>query len=182
MKPAATNSKSSIYRRIILSLLTISLVFFTLLAYVVFSINRNQNEKIIRQCGNRVSYIIKRSLHKSMLVNDNTELREIMHDLSQLSGLMQIDIYDQNGDIKHSKGRLMDYVETDIDGLIECFKAAGDASEQSPELKYSISHVDDLGRILTVCTPIMNEERCSNAACHYHGDDEPVRRTGPRRT
>lgn len=175
MKPASKNSRSSIYRSIILSLISIALVFFTLLAYVVFSINRTQSEKIIKQCGNRASYIINRALDKSMLVNDNTELREIMHDLSKLSGLMHIDIYDQEGNLKHSEGRLMEGGESDdIAGLIERFKAEDDVSDFAPEPKYSISHIDDLGRVLAVYTPIMNEMRCTNTVCHYHGDDDTV--------
>ncbi|MFH1852222.1 MAG: ATP-binding protein [Candidatus Neomarinimicrobiota bacterium] len=156
-------------------MLSISLVFFSLLAYVVFSVNRNQSEKIIRQCGNRVSFIINRALHKSMLINDNTELREIIVELTKLSGLLQIDIYDQQGNLKHATGQLSGLEsEQNIAEKIEQIHHQIDAESYSPEQFYTISRIGNIGRILKLSTPILNEPNCTNTACHIHSGDDPI--------
>ncbi len=175
MKPTRISIRSSIYRRIILSLLSISLVFFTLLAYIIFSVNRNQTEEIIQQCGNRVSYIINRALQKSMLMNDNTELREIIVDLSKLSSLLQIDIYNQEGILRHASGQLSSpESEQTITEKIDRIHLQVDSDSYGTEEFYNITRDEKSGRILSISTPILNEANCTNTTCHVHDDDDSV--------
>ena len=175
MKPARISIRSSIYRRIIFSLLSISLVFFTLLAYIVFSVNRNQTEKIIQQCGNRASYIINRALQKSMLINDNSELREIIVDMTKLPGLLQINIYNQEGVLRHASGQLaplepVQSIAEKIDGI----HRQAESDSYGTEEFYEIARDEKSGRILSVSTPILNEANCTNTSCHVHSRDDPV--------
>ncbi len=175
MKPARMSISSSIYRRIILLLLSISMVFFSALAYIIFSVNRGQTEKIIQSCGTRVSSIIHRALHKSMLINDNTELKESLVDMTQFSGIVEISIYNHDGMLRHSSRDSANHKSIQSVTVIMDNMHRQVAEDPVQIDGYTSIHKDaDSGRILSVYSPILNENRCTNTTCHVHSPDESI--------
>ncbi|NQV36703.1 MAG: hypothetical protein HQ509_01715 [Candidatus Marinimicrobia bacterium] len=175
MKPDRINIGSSIYRRIIISLLFISLVFFTLLASIIFNVNRNQTENTIQQFGARVSTIINRTLQESMLENDDTELVEIMVDLTKFSGVKQINIFNQEGLLQHSSSQGPN-VTMDTLLVIPMNRFQEKMAGESSDAKNYCDIIKDKvqGRILSISTQILNEDRCTNNDCHVHSEDDSL--------
>ncbi|GEM_PF-147609 len=173
--------RSSIYGRVVY-ILTVSLIVLFILFNIVFrSIYIDFFNKTIRQSGDNISSIVEGSLYYSMLENDKGMLQRTLDIISTMSGIHQVNMYDDMDNLAYSSIVPGDYehgnpncksCHTDLDDLfpetIKSYHIVGDTSDCS---KYSSGSE---GRQLLIRTPILNEPSCSAAACHAHSSTDEV--------
>lgn len=173
--------RSSIYGRVVY-IITGSLVILFILFNIVFrSIYSDFFNKTIRQSGDNISSIVEGSLYYSMLENDKGMLQRTLDVISTISGIEQVNMYDDSDNLAYSS-----IVKGDeAHGNPNCKACHDDLDELFPQKLKSYHIVGDtsncgvLGstqnrRQLLIRTPILNEPSCYAAACHAHDKNDEV--------
>lgn len=115
---------------------------------------------------------VVRATHYSMMKDDRDSLRNILANVNHLGEVERIRIYDQASRPKFS----------DLEGVTPpgSFAVLVDdwsmdiARGNHPNGNKTLHQVDHDHGFIAVNMPILNEPKCSTAACHFHGEDEPV--------
>lgn len=106
----------------------------------------------------------------SAMMEDNRKaIQEIVTNIGTRSDVELLKIYDQEGIARYTGREEPDTLATIIDSHISDFLQADTAAERG--VRHSVDH--DNGHI-AVSFPIMNEPKCSTAACHFHDADGAV--------
>ncbi len=166
---------SSIYGRAVILILSMSIIFFIFLAFLLMSFNQRYVSHILQGCGNRVSVIVNHALNQSMLLNDNTELLELMHSISEMEDIAGINIYNNSGELRHtSYGSPTQAILQPGRSLCSNCHADQDPGKLSDETHCAYSSRIDGEHILTTLSPILNNPSCSSSDCHIHSPDEEI--------
>ena len=115
---------------------------------------------------------VVRATHYAMMKDDRDSLRNILANVNRLEEVERIRIYDQLSQPKFS----------DLEGVTSPGSFAVRVDEWSKgivtgsgqdrvETLHQVDH--DYG-FIAVNMPILNEPKCSTAACHFHAEDEPI--------
>ena len=140
----------------------------------------------------RVSDIIKRSTHYSMLLNRREDIYNIIKTIGSEPGIEGIRIYNKRGDISFStmEGEVGKTVDMQAEACVGCHtngmsSAAKDGlhleggdhlpsvSSSNPQLiRYFKSPQGH--RVMGVITPIKNDDGCSTPECHVHNTDQTI--------
>lgn len=134
----------------------------------------------------RVSDIIKRSTHYSMLLNRREDIYNIIKTIGSEPGIEGIRIYNKRGDISFStmEGEVGKTVDMQAEACVGCHTdgmstaaKSGDhlptVSSSNPQLiRYFKSPQGH--RVMGVITPIKNDEGCSTPECHVHNTDQTI--------
>ena len=138
-------------------------------------------DTVIRQRGNDIGSIIEGSLYYSMLKNDKTSLHNTLDNMNSVSGVDEVNIYNEHNELAYSSVFADSVVYADPD----CISCHSDFSSMFPvkEKTYriidyqsacSMSHSNDGHRQLLIRSPILNEPSCYTSACHWHNADDEV--------
>lgn len=173
--------RSSIYGRVVLIITASLLILFIVFNIIFRSIYVDFFNKSIRQSGNNISSIVESSLYTSMLENDKATLQRTLDIISTMSGIDQVNMYDEGENLayssivpgdKHHGNPNCKSCHTDLEELfpdkIKSYHIVGDTIDcgvLTPEYK---------GRQLLIRTPILNESSCYTAACHAHNRETEV--------
>ncbi len=122
----------------------------------------------------RISDVIQRSMHYSMLLNRREDIDHIIRTIGNEPGIEAVRIYNKKGVITfssntHEIGTIVSYSDKacnachTIDGAI--------ASPTSSDLTRIFG---DGYRIIGMITPIRNEASCATADCHAHPETQTV--------
>ncbi len=126
--------------------------------------------------ADRVSETIRLGLDYSMMLNSREDIRNIVANYGALSEIRGIRILNKVGDVKFaSKAEQAGALVHVSDPLCQVCHSQPEPMVL-PTLQQRIyQEVDEGGEhILRLLTPIVNENRCAAAACHYHPSDEKV--------
>ncbi len=182
--PADTSSKVPAWRRLsqslsakLIALLVVAMaIIFALLGYANIRLHRQNLEAATLLSAERVSDVIKRSTTYHMMRNDRDALYQDITSMAKEPGLVRIRIYDQEGTVRYSS-EAAEVNHTVDKGAEECYACHAQAQPLArlnrPDRFRIFSH-NGSGRILAVITPIENEPRCSNAACHAHPGSQQI--------
>lgn len=115
---------------------------------------------------------VSKSTRYAMMQDDRESLRNIVGNVGTLAEVGQIRIYDQDGQIRFSGNA----AETSADAGVSKIDPWASRMMQPAYPERTQTHHDlggDSG-LIAVSIPILNEAKCSTAACHFHSDNEPV--------
>jgi two-component system, NtrC family, sensor kinase len=159
---------SSLYNRIVLLILTVSLIFFLFLAFIIFSVSNDYLEKVTLRCGERVARLVDRALQNTMMSSDHSELVQTIDYLCEIPGIQNISIYNNSGEAMHDVTRNIFHPDTIGQKKLLCHQChASIDTTRWLERELCVFDRDiDEGRELVIVAPVRNVEGCSSASCH----------------
>ncbi len=141
-------------------------VFVCILLYSF--VKSDMTDEALRNLNNCADTVIK-STSSAMMQDDRRSIQNIVTNIGTRSNVELIRIYDQDGKVQFS-GQNKDGVKsTTVDSHIAEFLQADHVSKEMGQ-----RDIDHANGNITVSIPIMNEPTCATAACHFHGETEPV--------
>ena len=172
---------SSIYGRVVL--ITVgSLMFLLIISNILFrSLYNEYFNNSLHQTGNNISSIVEGALYYSMLENDKGMLQRTLDVISTMSGIDEVNLYDQLDNLAYTSMPVKLVNNHDPDSML----SSDDLNELFPnkEDKYRIvenfneegNNQDRINtRQLLIRKPILNERSCFAAACHAHPESEEL--------
>ena len=144
-------------------------VFGCLLLYSF--IKSDMTEEAVRHVDDLVVTVYK-STHYAMMEDDRDSLRNIVANVDTLEGVERIRIYDQNGTPKYADLEQLSDQPSFAPRVDDWSRSlmGGNQAERG-KTRFNVDH--DNG-FIAVNMPILNEPKCSTAACHFHADNEPI--------
>ncbi len=136
----------------------------------------HQYMKDATQSVARVSDVIKRSMHYSMLLNRRSDIDQIIRTVGNEPGIEAIRIYNKKGEItsssrEHEVGAVVNFSDKACNA---CHANSATLLSPSSSALTRIFQSDDQYRIMGMITPIKNEASCSSADCHAHPESQTV--------
>ena len=141
-------------------------IFVCILLYSF--VKSDMTAEALRNVNNCADTVVK-STRSAMMEDDQRAIQDIVENIGTRSSVEHIRIYDQMGKVQYSGQDKQDVQSKVVDTHITNFLQAGSATKEQAQRE--IDH--DQGNI-TVSLPILNEPKCSTAACHFHAENEPV--------
>ncbi|MGM0621455.1 MAG: ATP-binding protein [Bacteroidota bacterium] len=173
--------KSSIYARVIYIITILSFILYFAYGAIFNSVYGEYLDTVIRQRGNDIGSIIEGSLYYSMLKNDDDALQSTLDIINNMSGVDEVNLYDQDNDLVYTSV----YSDTLVHSDPDCISCHTDFDDMFPytektyriidfETACNMSVTNQGHRQLLIRSPILNEPSCYTAACHAHSPDEEV--------
>ena len=173
--------RSSIYVRVVYIIIIASLVLFVSFGIIFRSVYEGYLRTVILQNGNNIGSMVEGALYHSMLENDKTQLQNTLDVINTMSGIEEVNMYDQHDRLAYSSFPPGEEGHSDPN----CINCHSSSSEYFPrkENSYQIVDVDDEcimnantsnHRYLMIRQPILNERSCYTAECHAHSPDDEV--------
>ena len=137
--------------------------------------------RTISQNGDNISSIIEGSLYYSMLENDKAMLQRTMDVISNMSGIDEVNLYNDQDQLAYSSV----HREEECHCNPNCIACHSDLDSRfsSAEKSYLVvGDVPECGihqhkegiRHLLIRQPILNEPSCYTAACHAHNETDEI--------
>jgi two-component system, NtrC family, sensor kinase len=173
--------RSSIFGRVVF-IFTISSIFLFVTFWIIFrSVNEGYMRSILRENGNNIASLVESALYKSMLENDRTTLQSTLDVINNMSGIDDVNMYDNDNNLAYSSISSDTSNHSDPD----CKSCHTDIANMFPEKvnavriidigsECSMSHNINNSRHLLIRSPILNSESCYTGACHAHSQSEEV--------
>ena len=167
--------RSSIYGRVVL-ITTISSFFLFLSFGIIFrSVNESYMKSVIRENGNNIGFLVEGALYRSMLENDRTALQGTLDIINTMSGIDDVNMYDNQNNLVYSSIANDTTSHSDPD-CISChrnFSTMFSSTEKSYKIigidsECSMNHNNNNCRHLLIKSPIKNDKSCSTSSCHAH--------------
>ncbi|MDA3902821.1 MAG: hypothetical protein PF441_05145 [Desulfuromusa sp.] len=141
-------------------------IFVCILLYSF--VKSDMTAEAIRNLDNCASTVVKSTKH-AMMEDDQRAIQNIVENIGTRSDVGLIRIYDQAGKVRYNGSEEPEVLSKTIDAHIAEFL------QIDPSAKENVQHeVDRANGHISVSLPILNEPKCSTAACHFHAEDEPV--------
>ena len=144
-------------------------VFGCILLYSL--IQSDMTDEAVHHLDSFAETIVK-STRYAMMKDDRESLRNIVENVGTLSEVEQIRLFDHKGQIRFSGNPLETQEDADYRQL-DAWMEQVMASEQTDPTRTQ-HNIDKAQGVIAVSMPILNEPKCSTAACHFHGEDEQV--------
>ena len=165
----------SLYGHLVILLLSMSLILFIFLAWLIFSMSNNYLENVTTRCGKRMSTLIDQTLRSSMISEDHSELTIAITKVQEVPGVSAIRIYNDAGEIRyHTPGALS--TESGEETLLPCSNCHSDVDTGQwgmPEICIYNTETEN-GRKMIVLSPILSSPECSNSGCHQTRSEADV--------
>ncbi len=134
-------------------------------------IKRDMTDEAVRHVDGLAETVVM-ATHYAMMKDDRESLRNILSNVNNLSEIERIRIYNQVGIPKFA----------DLEGVTAPGSFAvkvdtwstGIAHSDHPRREATQHQVDHNNGYIAVNMPILNEAKCSTAACHFHAEDDTV--------
>ena len=176
-----TGFRSSIYGRVVFIITGSFLVLFILFNIAFRSFYSSFFNKTLQQSADNISSIVEGSLYYSMLENDKAMLQRTLDVISTMSGIGQVNMYDDQDQLAYTS--LINNVEERNDpNCIICHPDIREMFSYKEKASLIIGDTTNCGlfskegniRHLVIRTPILNEQSCYTANCHYHTETDEV--------
>src|SRR5512140_2457206 len=174
--PAWRRLSQSLSAKLIALLVVAMVIIFALLGYANIRLHRQNLEAATLISAERVSDVIKRSTSYHMMRNDRDALYQNISTMASEPGIVRIRIYDQEGTVRYSSdtAEVNHAVDKTAEECYACHAQAQPLARLNRPDRFRIFRHNGSGRVLAVITPIENEARCSNAACHAHPASQQI--------
>jgi two-component system NtrC family sensor kinase len=158
----------------IVLLITVSVAALT---FLIINVQTARLERISISSALRISDVIKRSTHYSMLLNRREDIYHIINTLGNEPGIGGIRIYNKKGEISFSttereRGRVVDM---NAEACYVCHSREAETRVTPSNAELVRRFVSASGeRMVGVITPIRNQQSCYEADCHAHAQSQTV--------
>ena len=131
-------------------------------------IKADMTAEALRNLDSSANTVVK-STRYAMMEDDRRSLQNIVTNIGTRSDVELIHIYDQNGNVQYSG-------HNDIAILPESLASAPKNSTQAlPDENLQTQYkVDHNNGHMSVSMPILNEQKCSTSACHFHPENNQI--------
>ena len=141
-------------------------IFVCILLYTF--VKSDMTDEALRNLNNCADTVIK-STSYAMMEDDRHSIQNIVTNIGTRANVELIRIYDQNGKAQFSGQDNPEVQSNTVDAHIAEFLQADLFTKET-----ALRDIDHANGNITVSLPILNEPKCSTAACHFHAEDEPV--------
>lgn len=163
--------------RLLVGIFVMMVIGITIVTLVLADMQAERYTEYYASTAARVSDIIKRSTHYSMMLNRREDIYQIITTIGTEPGIEGIRIYNKRGDITFSTdssqtGRTVDLT---AEACVVCHAGGiGDGvTPQNPQLVRTFRSPNGY-RVMGVITPIKNEPGCDTPACHAHSPSQTI--------
>ncbi|MFP4474983.1 MAG: PAS domain S-box protein [Desulfatibacillaceae bacterium] len=164
--------------RLKLSLAVGAVLLATILAWSWFHIRYEKDRAMsnIARDADRLSDTIKLGTHYAMMLNSRDDINQIINNISRRKDILNIRIYNKQGEIKFSNNPEEVDRETNIrdEACYICHETEPPKVDVSLEERVRFMQGPDGTRQLGIITSIPNEPGCSSPACHVHSPDQQI--------
>ncbi len=173
--------RSSIYGRVVI-IITVSSFFLFLSFGIIFrSVNENYMKSVIRENGNNIGFLVQGALYRSMLENDRTSLQGTLDIINTMSGIDDVNMYDNKNNLAYSSisNDTVNHSDPDCISCHKDFSTMFSATEKSYKIigidsECAMNHNNNNCRHLLIKSPILNDKSCYTSACHAHSQNDQV--------
>lgn len=172
---------SSIYSRVVIIIAALSALLLGSYVIIFRTVNEHFLQTLIYQNGNNVGAIVEGALYHSMLRNDKTELYNTLDLINTLSGIDEVDLYDNTDYLVYSSSSstIHNFVDPDCMNCHDALNQIFPGEEKTYHIIDAKSNcgmflTDDNERYLLIRNPILNESSCYTADCHAHFPEETL--------
>ena len=167
---------STLSMRLFVLISVVTLVGFTLLAWVVVEMHTADLEQQTLQGALRLSETLRRTTRSRMLANRKENVYEMMSTVGDQPSIERIRIFNKEGEITYSthseeRGTVVD---KQAESCTRCHVGDSPVSRVEGEELTRIFRAADGHRILGLITPVYNEAVCSGAQCHVLPSEQEV--------
>jgi len=175
------NPRSSIYGRVVITITSLSLIFFIAFGLIFRGVNERHLNRVCKQSGSNIGSIVEGALYHAMLTNDWPALENTIDVINSLPGIEDLNLYDQNDNVAYSSWSNPDNghgnpnckdCHTDIRSMFPGSERSFRIISLDSECEMTQKDYDY--RLLMIRSPIMNEPSCYTAACHAHSENDRV--------
>ncbi|MEZ5071050.1 MAG: ATP-binding protein [Bacteroidales bacterium] len=173
--------RSSIYGRVVFIMAGSLVMVFVLFNLVFRSVYMDFYNRTISQNGNNISSIVEGSLYYSMLENDKAMLQRTMDIISTMSGIDEVNLYNDRNEAAYSSIRRGEESHSNPD-CISCHPGMASLFSSAERSYMVVGDIPECGihqhvqgiRHLVIRQPILNEPSCSASDCHAHNEQKAV--------
>ncbi|MGA6926633.1 MAG: PAS domain S-box protein [Desulfosarcina sp.] len=172
--------KSILHRSLLLKLLVSvgSLLLTSLAIWGVFNYRYMQQKTVdnITAGAQRLSNTIRLGTHYAMMINSRDDIKQIINNISKQHDIVNIRIYNKQGEIKFSnRNKEIDSVTNIKDeACYICHRSEPPIHQVTLSEAVRTFRSDGGDRLMGVISPVYNEPGCSTDACHVHSPDKRV--------
>jgi len=157
----------SLYGHLVTLLLSMSVLIFAFLAWLIFSMSNNYLEDVTTRCGKRMAGLINQTIRSSMFSKNHVELTTAIRQVQEMPGVSAIRIYNGQGEVKHYTLGATDACHEDT--AFSTFSALHTLSKaQNWEIQSTCIHTieHDGSRCMIIHAPILSTPDCRSSGCH----------------
>ncbi|MFK5925986.1 MAG: hypothetical protein QM483_05085 [Desulfuromusa sp.] len=131
-------------------------------------VKSDMTAEALRTVNNCADTVVK-STKSAMMEDDQRAIQDIVTNIGTRPSVELIRIYDQDGQVQYAGKNKQNVQSKTIENHITNFLQEDFASKEPAQrdIDYSSGNI-------AVSLPILNEPKCSTAACHFHAEDKPV--------
>jgi len=151
-------------------------VLFGVYAFFTVRFFEEQMMKNVLTSANRMSDVIKKSTHYSMLLNRKQDVYQTINTIGTEPGVEGIRIYNKRGEVMFSTDKREEGSAVDMhaEACYACHDQQRPLTSLSANSRVRIYGSSNGHRVLGLIDPIRNEPSCSDAECHAHPSDRTV--------
>ena len=176
MREFVIKIRSSLVSKLILSVGATLLLTITTWSYFSIAYQKTNLQNEVISQTERLSNTIRLGTHYAMMLNSRDDIHQIITNISRLSNIQNIRIYNKQGAIKFSNRT------EEVEQVTNIRSEACHICHHSepPMVDIGLSErtryfADSSGeQLLGVISPIYNEPGCSTSACHFHPPDKKI--------
>jgi histidine kinase len=172
---------NAIIRRSLLLKLLISVGLLLLLSLAVwgfFNFRYMKNKMLgnITAGTQRLSNTIRLGTHYAMMLNSRDDIKQIIKNISKQHDIVNIRIYNKQGEIKFSNhdAEIDEVTNIKNEACYICHRSDPPVSQVSLDETVRTFASDDGYRLMGVISPVYNEAGCATDTCHVHPPDKKV--------
>jgi two-component system NtrC family sensor kinase len=162
--------------RVLVGSFLLLLALFGIYSYLTVRFHSDQMMDQVIESANRVSDVIKKSMHYSMMLNRKEDTYQIIATIGEEPGVEGIRIYNKSGEIIFStdKSEERSVVNLRAEACYACHDQAKPLESLSTANRTRIYEGARGTRVLGLINPIRNEAGCSDGGCHAHPPDKTI--------
>lgn len=155
-----------------------SILLISLAVWGVFNFRYMQKKMVdnITAGTHRLSNTIRLGTHYAMMTNSRDDIKQIINNISKQHDIVNIRIYNKQGEIKFSNQDAEIDTVTNIrdEACYICHRSAPPVHRVMLADTVRTFRSDSGYRLMGVISPVYNEPGCSTDACHVHSPDKKV--------
>jgi len=136
---------------------------------------------VIRENGNNIGFLVQGALYRSMLENDRTSLQGTLDIINTMSGIDDVNMYDNKNNLVYSSisNDSTSHGDPDCKSCHKNFATMFSATGKSYKIigidsECSMNHNNNNCRHLIIKSPIPNDKSCYTSSCHAHSQNDEV--------
>ncbi|MEW5799986.1 MAG: ATP-binding protein [Bacteroidota bacterium] len=163
--------------RLLAGIVVLMIISVGALTLLIINVQTERLERISIASALRISDVVKRSTHYSMLLNRREDIYHIINTLGSEPGIGGIRIYNKKGEISFSTTEKERGTVVDMNAEACYVCHSRDANNKVTPLNAELVRyftAPSGERMIGVITPIKNQQSCYQADCHAHAASQTV--------